>query len=63
MTPKKPIQEDDDDNAHKDDEAQKVLHFLNSTKDHQFLVDQILKQEQGITFEVFKEEEVPVQEE
>ena len=37
--PKKKIGEEDDDKAHIDDEAQKIIHFLNSTTDHGFMVD------------------------
>lgn len=57
MSPKRPILEDDNDSAHKDEEAPKIIHFLNSTKQHAFMVDKILKQEQGLTFDIFKEEE------
>ena len=62
MAPKKAIKEDDDDSAHKDEEAPKIIHFLNATQGHDFLVDAILKQDQGLTFEVFKDDE-PVAEE
>lgn len=36
--------------------------FCNATGGHGFLIDKVLKQEQGITFDVFKEDE-PVEEE
>ncbi len=62
VSPKRPIKEDDDDRAHRDEDAQKIIHFMKATKDHQYLVDAILKQEQGLTFDVFKEDE-PVPEE
>jgi hypothetical protein len=45
VSPKRSIKEEDDENAHKDDDANKIIHFLNATKGHEFLVDKILKQE------------------
>lgn len=59
--PKKKIEEGDNDTAHEDPEAAKVIHFLNASDGHEFMVDQILTQEQGLTFDVFKEDE-PVDE-
>lgn len=43
--PKKPINEDDDDQAHIDNEASQIIHFMNATKGHDYLVDAILKQD------------------
>lgn len=43
VAPKKPISEEDDDRAHIDDEAQKIIHFLNATTGHEFMVDKTLK--------------------
>ena len=54
-TPKRRIQEDDDDKAHIDDDAQKIIHFLNASKGHEFLVDAVLRQDQGLTYDVFKD--------
>jgi hypothetical protein len=62
VSPKRPIREDDDETSHKDSEADKIIHFLNATSGHEYLVDKILKQDQGLTFDVFREEE-PVEEE
>ena len=45
VAPKKPIEEEDDDRAHLDEEAPKIVHFFNSTKGHDFIVDQILTAE------------------
>ena len=58
VTPKKPIGEADDDEAHVDNEAEKVLLFQNSDKDHRFMVDETLSKDQGLTFDVFKDPEV-----
>lgn len=43
VSPKKPITDEDDDKAHIDEEAQKIIHFLNVTSGHEFMVDKILK--------------------
>ena len=45
VSPKRPIKDDDDENAHRDDESAKIIHFLHATAGHDFLVDKILKQE------------------
>lgn len=58
VQPKKSIADDDDDQAHEDASRNPIIHFLHSTKGHEYLVDKILEQEQGLTFDVFKDEEV-----
>lgn len=45
VAPKKPIKDDDDDKAHIDLDVQQIIHYLNATDGHEFLVDQILKQD------------------
>lgn len=45
VSPKRPIKDEDDEIAHRDDDANKIIHFINATKGHEFLVDKILKQE------------------
>jgi hypothetical protein len=62
VSPKRPIKEDDDDRAHKDDDAPKIIHYMNATDGHEYLIDSILKQDQGLTFDVFRDDE-PVPEE
>lgn len=57
VSPKKAIKDEDDDRAHIDSDANQIIHFLNATDGHQFLVDKILKQDQGLTFDVFKDGE------
>jgi hypothetical protein len=57
VQPKKAIKDDDDDTAHLDTDASQQIHFMHSTGGHEFLVDKVLKQDEGITFDVFKEEE------
>ena len=54
---KKPIGLEDDDKAHIDDEAKSIIQYLNATEGHQYMVGQTLKEEQGLTFDVFKAEE------
>lgn len=57
MAPTKKIKEDDDDRAHIDADAQNIIHFLNASKGHEYLVDAVLKPDQGLTFDVFKDPE------
>ena len=63
VAPTKKIKEDDDDRAHIDADAQNIIHFLKASKGHEYLVDAILKQDQGLTFDVFKDPENPPAEE
>lgn len=62
VSPKRPITDEDDETAHIDEEAAKIIHFLHATKSHEYLVDKVLKQEQGLTFDVFRDEETPEEE-
>ena len=57
VKPKKPISDEDNDTAHKDEGAQPQIQFTNVTSQHEFMVDKILLQEQGITDDLFREEE------
>lgn len=45
VQPKRKIQEDADEEAHKDEDAPNIIHFLKATKGHDYLVDKILKQD------------------
>jgi len=63
VAPKKPIKEDDDERAHIDPEAANIIQFLNASEGHEYMVDKVLKQEQGLTFDVFKDPEVAQAEE
>ena len=56
VSPNKPIKEDDDDRAHIDSDAQQIIQFLKATEGHEYLVNKILKPDQGLTFDVFREE-------
>lgn len=60
VMPKKKIQDNDDENAHIDESSNKIIHFMKSTKGHEFMVDKILQTGQGLTFDLFIEEE-PIQ--
>lgn len=45
-------------------DADKVIRFCNADEEHQFIVDKTLSNDQGLTFDVFKDaEEEPVVEE
>ena len=55
--PSKAIEDDDDDTAHLDTEAPKVIKYINASKGHEFLVDTVLAPDAGITHDVFKEGE------
>ena len=59
VQPKKAIKDDDDDRAHIDGDAQEIIHFVKATEGHEFLVDKRLRSDQGLTFDVFKDEEAP----
>lgn len=41
--PKKEIGEEDDDKAHIDEENPKVIHFMHTSKGHEFMREKILK--------------------
>ena len=60
VQPKKKIKEDDDDKAHFDLDSPQIIKFLNATEEHKYLVDAVLKPDQGLTFDVFKDEAEPV---
>lgn len=55
VSPKKSIGEADDDTAHLDPDAALIVHFLNATEGHEYLVDKVLRADQGLTFDVFKD--------
>lgn len=42
VSPKKSIKDDDDDRAHIDGDAAKIIHYLKATEGHEFLVDKTL---------------------
>lgn len=63
VQPKKPIKDDDDETAHYDRESDKQILFQYATQETSFIVDKVLKQEQGLTFDVFKDKEPTQQEE
>ena len=55
---KKPVTDADDENAHLDPEAPEVIRYIIATPGHEFMVNKVLKEEEGeITYSVFKEEE------
>lgn len=55
MYPRKQIDDGSDDKAHLDEDAPKVLEYVNATADHKFMLDRTLGPDQGITHDVFKE--------
>lgn len=55
MHPSKPIQDDSDDKAHLDEDAPKVLKYIHTTADHEFMIGRTLGPDQGISHDVFKE--------
>ena len=67
VSPKKPISENDNDEAHLDEASDKIITFSHADEKHRFLVDQTLKKGSGLTFDVFQdkvdEEGNPVQNE
>eukprot|EP00347_Sterkiella_histriomuscorum_P009020 403342835 len=67
VKPRIDITDDDDDKAHIDEENPKVVWYIHATEEHSFMKGSILKSDQGITHDAFKEpeleEEAPVDEE
>ena len=56
VSPKKPINDSDDDTAHLDMDGEKVIHFSHSNGAHDFIVDKVLsKATAGLTFDVFND--------
>jgi hypothetical protein len=53
VPPIKEINEDDDDKAHLDDTNPKVIQFIYTSKGHEFMLDKVLKVNQGLTHDVF----------
>ena len=69
IRPKKEIEEDADETAHVDEEAEEIVRYIHATDKHEYIVDQTLGKEQGLTHDVFKppeegdeEEEKPEEE-
>ena len=58
MHPRKDISDEDDDKAHIDEENPKVINFLYTSKGHEFMQGKVLKSDQGISHDVFKEHTV-----
>lgn len=53
--PRRAINEDDDDKAHADRENPKIIKFMYATEDHSYMKEKILKVDQGISHNVFKD--------
>ena len=51
--PKREIQEDDDDRAHLDEDKPKIIHFIQASKGHEFMIGEVLRHNQGISHDVF----------
>lgn len=51
----------DDDAAHINADAQKIVLFGQSTEGHEYIIDKKLTQDQGLTFDVFKNPEAPAE--
>lgn len=54
---KKEIAEDDGDDAHIDEAAPSVIHYISSTPNHQFLIDKTMSIDEGVTYDVFRPKE------
>jgi hypothetical protein len=53
--PELKIRIDDDDKAHLDYRAPKVIKFIHASKDHEFMVGAVLPPNIGVTHDVFSE--------
>lgn len=60
VQPKKPIGPEDDERAHIDEDAKSMIQYLNATEGHDYMVGQTLKEEQGLTFDVFRADETNI---
>lgn len=54
--PERQIKIDDDDKAHLDYEAPKVIKFIHASKDHEFMEGAVLPPTVGVTHDVFGEQ-------
>lgn len=57
ICPHKKISDSDDDKAHLNADADKVIRFCNADDMHKYIVDKTLSNDQGLTFDVFKDPE------
>jgi len=57
VQPKKDIADDDDEQAHQDEESQKIIQFLHDSEGKDFMKDKtlLIEEGKGITHDVFKE--------
>lgn len=55
VQPKKPITDRSDDNSHTDYNAAPVIQFGYANSEHKFVVDKILSQGQGVTFDLLND--------
>ena len=55
VAPKKPIKDSDDDTAHVDEGSEKIIQFSHADEEHEFLIDEVLRKGQGLTFDVFED--------
>ena len=53
----KQITDDDDDVAHENNDADQEVQFYFADKQHAFMVDKILLKNEGVTHDVWKDEE------
>ena len=58
VSPKKPIDEGDNDSSHIDNQSDQVIHFTNANEEHSFIVDKMLSKGLGLTFDVFTDKPV-----
>ena len=59
---RKKVEEDDDETGHIDPSNAKVLRYIGWNDDHNFLEDQYLEQNQGVTFDLILPQQKPPQE-
>jgi len=57
VQPYKKISDSDNEKAHFDREAEKIIRFVTADPEHQFIVDKTLRQDEGLTCDVFKDPE------
>ena len=57
VTPLNKVEDGDDETAHVNEGVDKILMFGQSTAGHEYLIDQTMTMDQGLTFDVFKDPE------
>jgi hypothetical protein len=56
--PLKHVKDEDNDTAHLNETADKIIKFAYATKGHEYIAEEIMFNKQGVTFDIFKDKVV-----